>query len=122
MSRPAGLILRFLAIAGAPLVSFSCAAPQPTPDIHDEDPLNKIPGMKMAAREKDRSAIPQLVADLDSDDPAVRFYAIESLKRITGQTFDYEFFADEIRRKPALDRWRKWLTEQTTADNKTTGK
>ena len=69
----------------------------------------KIPAIKNAVRKRDRNALRQLVADLDSDDPAVRFYAISGLERITGQRFGYDYYADEQRREPAVRRWREWL-------------
>ena len=55
---------------------------------------------------------PQLIRDLDSDDPAVRFYAIEGLQRLTGQTFDYHYYDDEIDRHPAMLKWRQWLKDR----------
>lgn len=50
-----------------------------------------------------------MVKDLDSDDPAVRFYAIGGLKRLTGQTFGYHYYEDEQQRRPALEKWKAWL-------------
>ena len=44
--------------------------------------------------------------------PAIRFYAIESLYRITGKTFDYHYYDDENERRPAVKRWQKWMAEQ----------
>ena len=64
-------------------------------------------------RLKDRSAVPQLVRDLDSDDPAVRFYTIQALRELTGQDFGYDYTDDdEEERKPAIGQWRAWLSEQ----------
>ncbi len=47
--------------------------------VTDPDPADKIPAVERAVRQKDKRAIPQLVKDLDSDDSAVRFYAIDGL-------------------------------------------
>jgi hypothetical protein len=58
------------------------------------------------------SAAPQMVSDLDSDDPAVRFYAIEGLERLTGQTMGYVYYEDREARRPAVMKWRKWLDDQ----------
>ena len=88
-----------------------CTAPRGPLVVTDPDPSVKIPAIKNAARKHDRGAVRQLVADLDSDDPAVRFYAIGGLERITGQRFDYDYYADEVQRKPAVQRWRQWLAE-----------
>ena len=58
---------------------------------------------------KDRAAARQFVADLESDDPAVRFYAISALEHMTGQRFGYRYYDDEEQRRPAVDRWKQWL-------------
>src|SRR5947209_6868692 len=73
------------------------------------DPTNNIPAIQQAAREKDRQAIPGLVQQLDSDDPAVRFYAIEALRKLTGETFGYRFYDDTEQRRPAVARWKRYV-------------
>jgi hypothetical protein len=83
------------------------------PDIKSPDAALKIPAIKARVAQHDPNVIPQLISDLCSDDPAVRFYAIEGLERLTNQTFGYRYFDDEIRRKPALNRWRAWLANQS---------
>jgi hypothetical protein len=60
----------------------------------------------IVAKESD---FPKLVRELESDDEAVRFYAIEKLKRETGHTFGYQYFVDEDRRAAAVQQWRAWL-------------
>ncbi len=77
--------------------------------IDSPDPAGRIPAMKLAAERSDRQVLDRLVEDLDSDDAAVRFYAIESLRRITGETFDYRYFDDEHSRAPAIARWREFV-------------
>jgi hypothetical protein len=96
-------------------VGWSCTAPRPAPNIADPDPQVKIAGIKEAAAKRDRAAVPALVDELNSDDPAVRFYAQQALEEITGETFGYQFYLDEEERKPSLARWRQWLTQQSTA-------
>lgn len=76
----------------------------------NDDPAVKIPQIKSAASRQDRSALPQLVKDLDSDDAAVRFYSIEALRRITGQKFDYDWTeADRHERHESVQRWRRYV-------------
>lgn len=82
--------------------------------VSDEDPSDKIPAVERAARERDRQAIPQLIADLGSDDSAVRFYAIRGLQRITGQTLGYRYYDDEEQRKTAVKRWKQWYRDHRT--------
>jgi hypothetical protein len=92
----------------------SCTAPRGPLVVTDPDPSIKIPAIKKAVRTDNTSTIPQLIADLDNDDPAVRFYAINGLERLTGETFGYRYYLDEDRRKPHLLKWRQWLEQQHT--------
>ncbi len=98
----------------------ACSTPRPEKDVKNPDPSGKIPAYKQAVREKDRSATVQMVKDLDSDDPAVRLFAIVGLRRLTGETFGYQYFDDAHQRRPAVKRWTQWLAgdqpEQTTED------
>jgi hypothetical protein len=83
--------------------------PRPEPVITDPDPAVKIPAIKASVSARDLSAVKQLVQDLESDDPAVRFYAIGGLQRLTGQTFDYHYYHDEEERQAAVEKWKAWL-------------
>lgn len=97
---------------GALCASIGCGGPpRGAKHVGDPDPGVKIPAMQVVVKEKDRAAIPKLVADLASDDPAVRFYAIESLQRLTGQTLDYNYYAPEEDRAAAVARWQAWLKQ-----------
>jgi hypothetical protein len=87
-----------------------CTAPRRPLIVTDPDPSVKIPAYKKAVRTRDRAAAKQLVADLDSDDPAVRFYAIGALERMTGERFDYRYYDTDQGRKPAVAKWNQWLT------------
>ena len=89
-----------------------CTAPKPQSVVTDEDPSVKIPAITSAVQKKDLRAAKQLVADLDSDDAAVRFYAIQGLTRLTGETFDYNYYDNDAARQPAIQRWRDWLAKQ----------
>lgn len=98
-------------LLSACLVAVGCV-PRESQHVGAADPLNNIPAMQTAAQNKDRSAIAALVRQLSSDDPAIRFYAIEALHRITGQTFGYHYYDDTADRRPAVRQWEKWVTEQ----------
>ena len=78
-------------------------------DVKNPDPWGKIPATVEAGNHKDSSTIPQLITDLESDDPAVRFYAIGALERITGKTFGFQYFVDEDQRAAAVQQWKAWL-------------
>jgi hypothetical protein len=94
-----------LAVAG-------CSAPPPVVEVTNPDPSGKIPAMKKAVRERDMKVVRQLVKDLDSDDGAVRLFAIEALQKLTGQRYGYDYYADEVQRRPALSAWQQWLAQQ----------
>jgi hypothetical protein len=110
MNRFAIILLFSISLAG-------CSTPE-KPSLTSNDPSLSIPAMEQASHNHDKSAIPQLIKNLDSDDPAVRFYAITSLKEITGKTFDYRYYDDETARLPALKRWQQWLKEQNGTQDK----
>lgn len=96
-------------LAGAVGLIVGCSAPRPVLDVTNPDLSGKIPAIRAAVDNRDMSAVRQLVKDLDSDDAAVRFYAIQGLQRLTNETFGYQYFADETARKPALEKWNAWL-------------
>jgi hypothetical protein len=106
------MICRVAAVIGLVVIMGGCAAPRPRAAVTDADVSARIRGMKKAVREQDRAILQHLVADLDSDDPAVRLYAFESLQRLTGQDLGYRYYDDEIARQAAIRRWQAWLDEQ----------
>jgi hypothetical protein len=98
-----------VAVICGSLASGGCTAPRRPLIVTDPDPSVKIPAYKKAVRKKDRAAVKQLVADLDSDDPAVRFYAINALERLTGEQLGYRYYEHEEQRRPAVERWQGWM-------------
>ena len=102
-----GHFSRALAVVAC-AVAFGCGSHGPR-HVSDEDPGDKIPAIKDAVQKHDSRAIPQLVKDLESDDSAVRFYAIDALKSFTGQTFGYRYYEDDEQRKPTVLQWKEWL-------------
>jgi hypothetical protein len=98
-------------VASAVAGTMGCG-PGPEKGLTSRDPSGKIPAMKEAVRVHDLRATPQLVKALESDDAAVRFYAIEALYRLTGETFGYVYYQNEEGREPALKKWKDWLARQ----------
>jgi hypothetical protein len=94
-----------LAAAG---MTCACTAPV-TRNIADSDPSAKIPAIKASVEGKDFAAVGQLVKDLESDDPAVRFYAINGLQRLAKENFGYQYFGEEETRRVAVMKWKAWL-------------
>jgi hypothetical protein len=108
-------LVRMKRIAGGILVlgsmMTSCTAPRGPMVVSDPDPSVKIPAIKIAVEHKDLSTARQMVSDLESDDAAVRFYAINGLRRLTGENFGYLYYEDAETRKPAVERWQAWLAQ-----------
>src|SRR6478672_5208359 len=100
------LALCALAVTGC---SFIGGHPRPRPVITSNDPSLKIPAIKKAATACDTETARQLVQSLESDDPAVRFYAIRGLQSLTGETFGYVWYSEEPQRRGSTERWKKWL-------------
>lgn len=97
------------------MCALSCAGPGPATSVQSEIPSEKIPAIRRAVREKDRSVIPRLIKDLESDDAAIRFYAIWGLEQLTGNRFEYEYFRDPCDSQEAIARWNQWLQQQPGA-------
>jgi len=108
----AARILLVLATPAAGAASMTGCGPAPAKELKNPDPSGKIPAIKQAVRLRDLRGVPHMVADLDSDDAAVRLFAIQGLRRLTGETFGYRYYDDEEEREPALKRWQEWLAQQ----------
>jgi hypothetical protein len=89
-------------------MSSSCFAPDGPKVVTSPNPSLKIPAIKASVEKKDYSALKQLIKDLESDDPAVRFYSISALERLTGQTFGYQYFAEDEKRSLPVEKWKAW--------------
>ena len=92
--------------------ALGCSEPTGPKTIANSELSVKIPAIKLAVTNNDKSELAELVKELDDDDAAVRLYAIEGLQRLTGQDLDYHYYDDKEARKPAVERWNKWLSEQ----------
>jgi len=121
MGRYAGLIAGRVAggaaaaAAAVTVLLAGCTASRPAPDIKADDVAVKIAGIRQAQARQDRASLPALVEQLDSDDPAVRMFALGALEKFSGgERFGYEYYLDEEQRKPSLAKWRQWLEGQAT--------
>ena len=103
--------VRLALLAGLALCG--CAHPREPIRFDSPDVNARIAAIRRAARTGDKSAAPHLVVALDDEDPAVRFYAIEALRRLTGERKGYDYFEDDPdQRWPAVQRWREWVEHQ----------
>jgi hypothetical protein len=100
-------VIALLAVALA-----GCTEPRGPLSVKSDDPTLKIPAIERDVQQKNTSDVAQLVKDLNDDDSAVRFYAIEGLRRLTGDDFGYHYWDDEDARRPAVQRWNKWLKDR----------
>jgi hypothetical protein len=80
--------------------------------IHSDDPDLKINAIQRDAATNNKQDIATMVEDLNSDDPAMRFYSIEALRRLTREDFGYRYYENDDQRAPAIARWKEWLKTQ----------
>jgi len=78
-------------------------------DLQSQNPLIRIRAIKWAADNEIRPAIPPLVDSLQNEDQAVRFYAIEALRRLVGTNYGYDYKAQPNRRAAAIQRWKEFV-------------
>jgi hypothetical protein len=84
--------------------------------LQSDDDQVRIEAVVEAGRTGDRGAVPYLVELLGDESPAMRLFAIESLRRITGRDLGYRPYADEAARREAIGRWRQWLETPAPAE------
>ncbi len=100
-----------LALALALLGPVSCGPPAITGGFDSPQPAARIFATRRAAAETDpakiRAAMPGLIRNLESDDPAVRLLSAEALDELTGESYGYRYFDPEWLRTPAVHRWRE---------------
>ena len=81
-------------------------------DLENLDPAVRIRAIKWAGENLLTEAVPLLVDRLQEEDASVRFYAIMSLKRITGADHGYDYKADAATRAEAVAQWRQALQKR----------
>lgn len=95
--------------------------PVVTPSFDSPEPAARNAAIVRAAETRDRGSVDELIAMLDSDDPATRVLAIRTLERITGQTNDYDPHADDLSRDAAVRRWHAWYAANNFPHDSTVG-
>jgi hypothetical protein len=99
--------MRWTAIFILCLLPLGCTT---TPaDLRQSDASVQIPKIEKSVHRNDKASEQQMVHDLCSDDPAIRFYAIQGLYRLTGTTLGYKYYDDEHNREQAILKWEEWL-------------
>lgn len=83
-----------------------------TPQGFDSpDPTSRLAAISEAGKTGDKSAVPDLIEQLESNDPGARLLAIRSLERITGETLGYDYADPWWSRGNAVRRWRTWAAD-----------
>jgi len=94
-------------------VLVGCSSPADRPvglsDFQSPDPTVRVLTIKWAGDNKVPEAVPLLVDCLQDEDRAIRFYAIQSLRRITGTDLGYDYKASATDRLAAVKRWREFV-------------
>lgn len=75
-------------------------------------PSKRLDAIVAANAEGDRSAIVDLIRQLDSTDPAARMLAIRTLESWTGETMGYDHADPDHEREPSIQRWVDWYNGQ----------
>ena len=99
------LRLSALVILVACPVLASCGPPASEGGFDSANPAARMYAIEYAAGTGDTSAVKDLIEELDSDDPAVRYMAISALERLTGQTYGYRHYDSVMQRRDAIARW-----------------
>lgn len=116
-----------LAGAGACCGLLGGCLPGPAPSFYAANPADRVRAADDAGDARDDRAVPELINQLESDDAAQRAAAIASLREITGQDHGYEWWADDLERRAAAQRWAAWYAQtretaarQDAADDRST--
>jgi hypothetical protein len=113
------LLVRLLGCAALTICVPGCflfGGGRPKASLVSNDPGRKIPAIKKARDANQSETAQQLVKSLNSEDPAVRFYAIRGLQNLTGETFGYVWYVDEPVRRAAAEKWAKWVDANHAGD------
>jgi|YNPNPStandDraft_1061719.scaffolds.fasta_scaffold127631_2 hypothetical protein len=77
--------------------------------LSSPDPVGRVRAAVWLAESGDTQALHQLVGMLEERDRAARMYAILALRRLTGETYGYRYYAPEPQRRRAVLRWQEAL-------------
>lgn len=104
-SGQAGVLAALIASGGA------CSAPARQADFASIDPSERSAAAAQAASARDASAVPDLIAMLESSDPAARMVAIAALERITGERLGFDPAGSRPDRQAAVRRWVRYAID-----------
>jgi len=98
----------------APAVWLAGCSPPVDARFESPDPQGRTMALARAAERRSEAAedLRQMIALLDSADPAQRMLSIRALERATGQTLGYRHYEAEPERLAAQERWAAWWSER----------
>lgn len=102
------------------LVAGGCRGPALEPGFRSVDPQERTAALLESVRAEDGRSIPDLIAMLESGDPAQRMLAANALRRLTGEDLGYRHYDPPAARAIAADAWRRWWIDQTGAERHAT--
>ncbi len=97
----------------------ACAPPASQGGFDSPTPGAKLYALTEAAQSGDHSpeTLMKIVEQLDSDDPAVRFMAIECLQQLNdGDRLGYDFTLSRVDRQAGISNWVNWVHQYTMPD------
>lgn len=105
MSRTGCRVLIMLIVAGADIGCGSHGHSK-RDGLNSDNPATKL----YAIRQANHEDLPQLVEQLDSDDPVVRMMAIQSLQRLTNTRLNYNPYGSIVNRRLQAKAWARAIT------------
>lgn len=94
-----------IALCCACSILTACGPPATEGGFDSANSAARMYAIEQAARAGDRTQIRNIIEQLDSDDPGVRYLAITALQRLTGQTCGYRHYDPATLRREAIGRW-----------------
>ncbi len=78
-------------------------------DLGSPHPGLRARAVQAAVARNDPAAVPLLVDRLEDEDVAIRLYAAQALRRLTGKDFNYRYYRPLADRTLAIERWRRYV-------------
>ncbi len=83
-------------------------------DINSQHPAFRAVALHKIAQQNNTDYLARQIELLADEDPAVRFYAICSLKELTGTDNGFHYQHSSDSRRAAIRKWQIWLSERET--------
>lgn len=115
--RGAACILVCVLCATAGMAGACASSDPPPPRVDAPSASARIDAMAAVTPDASIDDLDALIRSLESDDDLVRASAICTLRRVTGQSLDFDAHGTASQRAAAVSRWRAWLEARREAAN-----